>query len=132
MISAIRVEGLNRFSRSMRKVSADFPKRMRASLNETAKIVATEARARVPKKDGTLAGTIRPSSTTRMARVSMGGAKAPYAGFIEFGGRVGRNKSIKREFIKDGRYLYPAFFAKRDAVQHKLSSEIGRLIEDSG
>lgn len=131
MIRGVQVEGLNKFARSMRKVDATFPARMRAGLNLAAAEVAAEARSRVPKKSGTLAGTIRPSSTTRQARVSMGGKRAPYAGFIEFGGNVGRKKSVHREFIPGGRYLFPAFKDKRKQVEVLLAATLKRLIEES-
>lgn len=129
MIQGVQVEGLNRFARAMRKVDASFPARLRAGFNESARIVAEEARTSVPKKSGTLAGTIRASSTTRHARVSMGGARAPYAGFIEFGGHVGRNKSVHREYIAGGRYLFPAFKNKRTEVEVAMSAMVRRLIE---
>ena len=43
-----------------------------------------------------------------MGPVVRAGDDVPWYGFADFGGRVGRKRSIKRTYIKGGRWLFPA------------------------
>jgi len=120
---AIRIDGLAQFVRDLRKIDRDLPKTMRAAMNEAADVVVGEARPNVPRRTGRAAASLRPQSTRTAVRVSGGGRRAPYYPWLDFGGRVGRGKRTRRQFLKHGRYLYPAYFAKRD------SGEIQRVLE---
>lgn len=115
-IAAVRVEGLRELQRALVATDRQFGIELRLALNEAAKIVAADAARKVPQRSGNLARSIRPSSTQREGRVTMGNARVPYAGFIEFGGKVGINKSVSRKFIKGGRYLFPALRDNRAEV----------------
>jgi hypothetical protein len=67
----------------------------------------------VPRRTGRAGGTIKAASTRTEARVSEGGARAPYMPWLDFGGRVGRKNSVKRPFLKEGRYIWKSFGAHR-------------------
>lgn len=87
----------------------------------------------MPRRTGKLAASIQPASTQKTGRVAYSQpASVPYAGFIEFGGAVGRNKSVKRPFVRGGRYLFPAAEAEREPVFDTLSTELDRLIRRAG
>jgi hypothetical protein len=113
--SAIRIDGLAQFQRNLRKLDTDLPKAMRAALNQAAEVVAADARSRVPRRSGRAAASIRVASTQTAARIRAGSNRAPYYPWLDFGGRVGRKKSVKRPFLKQGRYLYAAYFDKRQS-----------------
>lgn len=126
----IRIQGLNDFVRVLRDVDKELPKEVRKGFNVAAEIVAADARLRVPVRTGALRASIRASSTQREARVTMGSAKVPYAGWIEFGGKVRHNQ---RPYVRKGRYLYSAYRARRrvvqdlaEAVVSDLATRIGR------
>jgi hypothetical protein len=128
----IKIRGLAEFNRSLRKLDKDAPKALRLVGNEAAALVVKDASADVPTLTGAAASSIRASSTRTSARVRAGGSKVPYYGFLDYGGNVGINGSVHREFIKTGRYLYPAFDRNRDAVAETLNDGLVKVAEDSG
>ena len=114
-IDPIRIDGLREFQRDLKKLNSDLPKAMRIALNEAADIVVGEAVPRVPKRSGKAARSIKARSTQTAVRVSGGGNRAPYYPWLDFGGRVGRNKGVRRAFLAEGRYIYAAYGDKRDS-----------------
>lgn len=128
----IKISGLAEFNRSLRKLSKDAPKALRLVGNEAAQSVVKGAQAEVPRLTGNAANSIKASSTRTAARVRGGGARVPYYGFLDHGGAVGRNESVHREFIKTGRYLYPAFDRSRDAVADALNDGLAKVVADAG
>lgn len=112
MAEAIRIDGLAQFSRNLKQLDGELPKALRIALNEAADVVVGAAVPRVPKRTGRAARTIRARSTRTAVRVSAGGKRAPYFPWLDFGGKVGRKRSVERAFMKDGRYLYRAYFDK--------------------
>jgi hypothetical protein len=131
-VGVIKVDGLQQFSRALRRVDADAPKELRVIGNDAANIVAGHARPRVARKSGRAQRSIKASSTRTLSRVKGGGPRQPYYPWLEFGGRVGRKRSVKRRFIKSGRYIYPAYASKRAYVQARLTVGLTRLAERQG
>jgi hypothetical protein len=106
---------------------------LRKVFNVASAVVVRDAAAHVPNVSGALARSIRARSTTTEARIVMGKARVPYAGFIEFGGRVGKGRtgrntgSVRRPLVKTGRYLYPAFLRHQGTVLAVLVNELRAL-----
>lgn len=115
MAEAIKVEGLRELQRSLKQLSADLPKVLRIALNQAAEIVVSDARPKVPQRSGRAAATVKARSTRTEVRVSGGGNRAPYYPWLDFGGKVGRKRSVRRAFLPDGRYIYAAYGRKRDS-----------------
>lgn len=113
--AAIRITGLREFSRNLKKIDADLPKALRVALNESADLVVDTARPDVPQKSGRARRSMRAASTRTAARVKAGGKRAEHYAWLDFGGAVGRNRSVVRRFYSDGRYLYPTYFDLRDS-----------------
>lgn len=134
MPTAIKVVGLAEFNRSLRKMDADLPKGLRVALNQSVDTIVIAAQAQVPKRSGRAAASIRAQSTRTVARVKAGGARAKYYPWLDFGGRVGKHKSVKRPFLKEGRYLYDAYFDKRDSgvFQDILTTALRDLAASAG
>lgn len=128
----MQVEGIPELRRSLRDLENGAQKELRLVLNEGADIVADEADNRVPVRSGTAAGSVRARSTQTEGRVVGGGSRAPYYPWLDMGGRVGRNKSIKRPYRSQGRYLFPALESKSDDVMRKLADGIDKLIRKHG
>lgn len=122
---AIRVDGLKEFNKQLKQLDDDLPKALRVALNKSADLVVNAARPKVPKRSGRAAASIKARSTRTAVRVSFGGNRAPYMPWLDFGGRVGRKKRVKRAFLKEGRYVYPAYFQKRD------SGEFQRVLQEA-
>ena len=129
---AIKIDGLAQFSRALRQIDKDAPKELRIVGNIAADVVAGRARSRVARKTGRAQRSIKASSTRTLSRVKGGGPRQPYYPWLDFGGRVGRKRSITRKFIKSGRYIYPAYAAKRAFVQAQLTIGMTRLAERQG
>lgn len=137
---AVKVEGLREFNRALRQIDTGLPKALRLALNEAADVVVADARGRVPSRSGRARGSIRAQSTRTQARVSAGGGRAQYYPWLDFGGQIGRasgrarGRRGQRRYIADGRYLYAAYYQRRDSgeVQRTLESSLGDLIKSAG
>jgi hypothetical protein len=109
VIEPIKIDGLAEFSRNLKRLDSDLPKALRIALNEAADIIVGYARPRVPKRSGRAAASIKARSTRTQVRVSGGGTRVPYYPWLDFGGRVGRGRSVSRPFLKQGRYIFAAY-----------------------
>lgn len=77
--------------------------------------------------------SIKPASTQRVGRVAMGSGSVPYAGWIEFGGKItGPRGARTRPFIRKGRYLFPAAEDERGPVMRELEHQLDTLIRRAG
>lgn len=115
LIDPISVDGLAAFSRNLKKLDSDLPKALRIALNEAAQVVVDYAAPRIPRRTGRAAASLKAKSTRTKVRVGAGGRRAPYFPWLDYGGRVGRKHATARPFIKEGRYVYKGYFAKRDS-----------------
>ncbi|MDX3006740.1 HK97 gp10 family phage protein [Kribbella solani] len=110
MTGAIKVDGLSQFVANLKSMDRELPKALRVAFNGAAEIVVKDARHRVPSKTGKARASVKAKSTQTAVRISGGGNRAPYYPWLDFGGRVGRNRSVRRTFQKDGRYIYDAYY----------------------
>ena len=133
MVAKIQVAGLRDFQRQLKAMDAGLPKQLRLALNEAAKVVVDHATARMPSRTGRAKASLKARSTQRTARVALGGNRAPYAPWLDFGGE-GRRKGrpAARPFIKAGRYVYPALDVKRGEVTEIMSEALTQLARDAG
>lgn len=132
VMDPIEIDGLAAFNRALRQIDKDAPKQLRLIGNEAAKLVAGGAQTRVARQSGRAQRSIKASSTRTLSRVKGGGPKQSYYPWLEFGGRVGRKRSIQRRFVKSGRYIYPSYAEKKPAVQEKLTVGMRDLAAQQG
>lgn len=132
MAEAIKIDGLAEFSRNLRKLDADLPKALRVALNGAADVVVGYAVPRVPKRSGKAARSIKARSTRTAVRIAAGGSRAPYFPWLDYGGRVGRNRSVQRAFMKDGRYIYAGYFAKKEEFTAVLTQALLDVAAQAG
>lgn len=132
LIDPVQVEGLADLNRALRAISTEAPRALRVAANEAANIVVVEARRRMPSRTGKARASVKAKSTRTAARVSSGGNRAPYVPWLDYGGKVGRNKAVKREFISDGRYVYPAYRDKKQEFERLLTDTLRRVAVDAG
>lgn len=131
-IKPIKVEGLKEFQRALKTLDGESQKRLKVVLDDVSRVVAQAAARRVPHRTGRAAASLRAQSSQREARVVGGSKKIPYYGFLDFGGRVGKNKSVARPFVKSGRYLWPAVAANRTSLEKALQQGLLDLARDVG
>lgn len=132
MGDVVQVRGLKELQRSLRQIDKGLGPEMRKGLNEVAEIVAGSARPLVPVRTGKARASIKAGSSARGAAIKVGGTKAPYFPWLDFGGRVGPEKSVRRPFIPGGRYIYPSLRRHRDDVETKLFEVLERLAAAAG
>lgn len=128
----IEIQGLKPLVATLKKIDSDLPKGMRIALNTVATTLVEKVRPKFPSLTGAARKSVKASSTRTAARVRMGGPGALHAPWLDFGGSVGINKSVKREFIKRGRYLYPTLDSMKDEIEQQLESAIATVVEDAG
>lgn len=131
--SKVEIRGLKEFQAQLRRMDADLPKRLRLALNDASELVIDYARARMPTKTGRARASLKARSSQREARVGMGGRKAPYAPWLDFGGQ-GKHKGrpTPRPFLKEGRYVYAGLAANRPEVIAIMQRAITDLAHDAG
>lgn len=121
LIEPIKITGLSEFNRNLRRIDADLPKVLRKAQNVGAQLIVDWASPRVPLGEtGRTRRSVRASSTRTSSRVTGGGARVPWYPWIDFGGRVGRKRSVHRPFDKNGRYIYPGYAARREEIRKAL------------
>jgi len=81
---------------------------------------------------GALRGSVRPSSYKSGAAVRVGSTKIPFAGWVEFGGNRRKPHASSREFIKGGRYIFPASLPLSSLAARTYSEELNKVFASSG
>ena len=123
MPEAIKIEGLREFQRGIKAMDKELPKALRMAFNAAADIIVADARSQVPSDTGRARGTVKARSTQTSARVAGGGNRAPYYPWLDFGGRIPRGPS--RPFLPKGRYIYNAYFRRRDSGEFQDALQDG-------
>lgn len=134
MVVAARVEvrGLRELSGAFRQIDVNLQRQLKTELMAVAQMVAGRAAAKVPKVSGAAAASITPRSSVRGAGIAFGGTRAPYYPWLDFGGRVGRRKSIYRDMIQGGRYVYPAIGESRDDIEEGVEEAVNKAAKAAG
>lgn len=145
---ALRVDGLRQLQAKLKSLDGQSQKQLRLVLNDAAEIVIRVARPNIPRRTGAAAASIKARSTQRTAVVQAGSARVPYFGWLDFGGTVGHGHrsardrkgvararhagAIRRPFMKDGRYIYPAYYAAKPEIQAQLIKSLRDLCVSAG
>jgi hypothetical protein len=125
--------GLREFQRALKAMDADLPKQLRLVLNEAADVVLDYARPRVPTKTGRARSSLKARSSQREVRIAVGGTKAPYYPWLDFGGEgKRRGRPAARPFVRAGRYLYPGLAANHEQVTEIMSRGLTELAKSAG
>lgn len=128
----VTIKGLREFQAALRQMDADLPKQLRLALNKASQLVIDYARPRVPSRSGRARGSLKVRSSQREARVAAGGVRAPYYPWLDFGGRVGPDKSVRRPFLTEGRYVYPGLRQNREEITRVMEVALTDLARGAG
>ena len=123
----VAVVGLRALMRDVNKLSDNagvLNKEMSAAGRTAAQPVAQATSTAVPRKSGRLAGSVRVGATRSGASVRMGTAAVPWAGPVEFGGWP-----QTREYLSDGRYLFPAAKSLAEQAAELYSEAAQRALD---
>lgn len=129
----IETTGLREFQKALRQMDADLPKQLRLILNEAAGIIIDYAQAHVAVKTGRAKASMKARSSQRSAAVSIGGSRAPWTPWLDFGGegRI-RGRPAPREFIKEGRYVYRGLRLHNEDITDLLAKGLTELANSAG
>ena len=119
----IKVEGAKELRRALKNVeggTADL-KKVHA---DAATVVELQAATLVPRRSGTLAGSIRSTGQARAGVVRAGKASVPYAGVIHFGWPAHN--------IEPQPFLYDALDQRATEVVDLYRKRVDALIADNG
>jgi hypothetical protein len=131
-IDPIKITGLREFQKALKDLDGESQKQLKVVLDDVARGVAAGAARRVPMRTGRARASLRAQSSQREAKVVGGSRKVPYYAWLDFGGRVGKKKSVSRPFVTSGRYIYPTIGASRQSIAEALADGLGQLIEKAG
>lgn len=129
-MSLVRVEqkGLAEFRAAIERASGEGQERLDGVLAAAAESVVARARRGVPSRTGSAQASIKASGLA----IRAGGSRAPYFPWLDYGGRVGRKKSVARAWRSEGRYVYPALSAEWVALMTDAESELVNLVRGAG
>lgn len=129
----VTVSGLGEFQTAVKGMATGLDKVERDALGVIMGEVIDYARPRIPHRTGRAAGSLKGRVSARTASVSMGGAAAPWAPWLDFGGEGKRKgRPPKRPFMKEGRYVYKALSVKQADIDDILSGAVTGLATGAG
>lgn len=129
----IQVTGLAQLSRGLKAVDPEAPKQLRLALNSAAGLLVDRTRPTIPQDTGAARRSLVARSTRTSARVAIGGKKARYVPWLDYGGEGRRRgRPPARPFIKGGRYLYPTLGKIRPEIEQQLHDGISAVIRSAG
>lgn len=133
MEAKIGVAGLARLNRGLRAIDSDAPKGLRLALNTAASTLVDHVKPKIPSVTGAARRSLVARSTRTSARVGVGGKKAPYYPWLDFGGQ-GRiaGRPAPRPFLREGRYVYPMLRQVRPQIEQALGEALRAVIRDAG
>ena len=123
---AIQVDGLKELRRDLKKLGKEAQKELRVALKAGAEMAVPAAQSLAPKRSWELAGSIKSGTSGAKAFI---GSKLPYAAVHQWGGRVGRNKSVQ---IQPKHYLTKAVEETAPRIMDHIEDEIGNLARRLG
>lgn len=157
----MEMKGLRELLAAMRTVAPEAKRVFQGELKAIGKMVADDTAADMPRRKGRARRSVKVKVVTRRGfegvQISEGGDVAPYTPWLDFGGTVGRGRrstarvtlhghgrvsvqrtgsrgtgSVTREYIKDGRYLYPAYFKRYDDMVAATLDAVAKAAKAAG
>ncbi len=130
---AIEVEGLTQLRRSLKEIDKKAPRGLRVAFNSAAEVIVHEAQPKIPRgPTGRAKNALKLRSSQTEARIAGGSKKVPYYPWLDFGGKGGRGRRNARPFLKNGRYIYDAFFRKRQEFADDLAEQLDNVVRSAG
>jgi phage gpG-like protein len=131
-IDPIKVQGLREFQAALKQMDGNSQKMLRQALNYAVEGIASGARRKMPSVSGKAKSSVRAASSQREAIVKAGGSKAKYVPWLEFGGKVGKKRSVSRPWRPSGRYIYPTYSDQRAAVMKQIEEGLTAVAREAG
>jgi hypothetical protein len=129
---SVRIVGLRELNTAFRQIDRELPKGLRTEFLVVAEHVVGVIQHRMPHVSGDAQKSVKPRASQKGAGIAFGGKDAPYMPWLDFGGRVGRRKSIVRPFITEGRYVYPGIAESREEIEQGADTAVKNAARHAG
>lgn len=128
----VETRGIAELKKALKQIDKQLPLELKSGFARIAENVASKIRPKVPKRVGDARASVKARGSQRGGAIAFGGSKAPYYPWLDFGGRVGRNRSITRSFFKEGRYVYPTIKQEQNNIIRETDELMANLAEKAG
>lgn len=124
---SIEVDGMIKFRQSLAALRSELPAVVILALGEAGDLIISSARPTIPRRTGRAAASLRGEAHPKGVRIKAGGSDVPYYAWLEFGGAAGRNHSVQRTLVPEGRYIFPAYQRNQDQVKRIMINALRGL-----
>lgn len=133
MPDKITTTGIKEFQKALRQLDADLPKTLRLIFNEAGELIVDYAQSHMPSKTGRARASVKARSTQRAGQISIGGNRAAYVPWLDFGGEGRRRgRPAARPFIKQGRYVYAGLRVHNEDITALMARGLTDLARAAG
>lgn len=133
MPDKITTAGIKEFQKALRELDADLPKTLRLIFNEAGELIVDYAQSHMPSKTGRARASVKARSTQRAGQISIGGNRAAYVPWLDFGGEGRRRgRPAARPFIKQGRYVYVGLRVHNEDITALMARGLTDLARAAG
>jgi phage gpG-like protein len=87
---------------------------------------------KVPQPTGRAAASIKARGRASGGSIAFGGSKAEYFPWLNFGGRVGRNRRIERARVEPDRYIYTTISEKKGDTEAAIDKALKEVLDGAG
>jgi hypothetical protein len=135
-VTRVEIDGLPQVRAALAALATRADAQLDTTGDDVADVVA--ARTRVifpigPAARGHARSSIGVEHRPGMAAtVTEGSARYPYAAWIDFGGRVGRRHSVRRVWIRGGRYLFRMYHLIKPTIEPRMHEGLRAACRESG
>ena len=129
LVGPIVISGLAEWQASVSSFSSSVDRRVQKMVAMAAAGIVADARTLIPRGPS---GRARASLTARDGLITGGGSKAPYFGWLVFGGRVGRRDSVRRSFVPGGRWIWPTWMKSRTDILTSMENGLMEAAREAG
>lgn len=154
--AGVKVVGLDEVVAGFRRISRDTPKALRVAFIGIAKFVVGRAKGRMEFGSGEAMSGVKAGASAKGASIQYPGGGLPWRGvkaayypWLDFGGTTGRGHNsgtvknrtggsalgsgtVRRPFVKGGRYIYPAIAESRDEIHEAAAEAIEQVARATG
>ncbi len=135
-VNSVKITGLKEFQEAVRKLGYEAAKDIAEAVGaEASSLVVTRVKPKIPLGPG-LGGHARNSVKAVkkgiLYEVQAGGPNFPYYPWLDFGGRVGKKQSVRRRFIKEGRYVWSTMNDLQPEIQEIMVKYLTDTLREAG
>lgn len=123
----VTVTGDDELARALAATARNLDDAVGRQLVDEARMIARDAQSHVPRRSGAARATVEARVVNDAATIVGGGRTAPYFAWLEYGGNVGIRNSVRRPFVRDGRYIGRAV----DAGLRDIEAAVARGVADA-